>query len=209
MIIGTLRLLPDQSPDVPAGYEATAGAGPSRLTSSQPDSTSTKWWERPSPPTPPETVEADQLLPARVPTVPQPILGDTARRRRSREPGPFTTAVYLSPDHMHLAVVMGYEKISVYKLDGQRLGEKVAQHDVDRHPRVTWSASGKMLTFVDGGSGVATVLDVTTGETTPLGSLAVAVAPYPDGSRFAVVDESQLTIWNAKPPRLAAPTSLR
>lgn len=198
MITGALRLLP-QPPDVPAGYEATAVAGPSRLTSSQPDSTSTKWWERPSPPTPPETVEADQLLPARVPTVPQPILGDTARRQRSRKPGPFTTAIYLSPDHMHLAVVMSYGKISVYKLDGQRLGEKVAQHDVDRHPRVTWSASGKMLTFVDGRNGVATVLDVTSGETTPLGGLAVAVAPYPDGSRFAVVDESQLTIWHAKP----------
>jgi hypothetical protein len=126
MITGPLRLPPDQSPGVPAGYETAAVAGSSRLTSSQPGPTSTRWWERPSAPTPPETAEADQL-PARVPTVPQPILGDAARMRRSRKPAPYTTAIYLSPDHMHLAVVLDYGKLSVYKLDGQRFGEKVAQ----------------------------------------------------------------------------------
>jgi hypothetical protein len=56
---------------------------------------------------------------------------------------------------MHLAVVTDYGKISMFRLDGERLGERVAEHDVDRHPRVTWSASGRVLTFVDGRSGVA------------------------------------------------------
>ena len=226
---------PTASPST--GASIRPGSSSSQSRKSELDETSlysasvnqTEWWKRPSPPTPPVTVEADQPLSMQVPTVPQPILGDAAIRRRSgKHPStawkglitdpyqarpespkePFATAIYLSPDHMHMAVVTEYAQITVYELNGERLGKKVAEHNVDRHPRVTWSASGKLLTFVDGRSGVATVLDIASGKATPLGRSAVAISPYPDGSRFAILDERQLTIWQAKPPQVVQSTKL-
>jgi len=219
------------------GAPARSGSASSQSRKPEPGETSrdpasmdqTEWWERPSPSAPPETAEADQLLPTQVPTVPQPILDDTGIRWSSRKQADtarerlitdpyqavpkspnesFATAIYLSPDHMHLAVVTKYTNVAVYRLDGDRLGKKVAEHYVDRHPRVTWSDSGRMLAFVDGRSGVATVLDVARGKATLLGRSAVAIAPYPDGSRFAVLDERQLTIWQADPPQVVQSTKL-
>jgi hypothetical protein len=85
--------------------------------------------------------------------------------------GPKTpTAVYLSPDHAHLAVVTGYESLAVYRLDGELVGRKVAEAaDVDPYPRVAWSDSGAALTFVSS-DGEARILHIVSGKshaTTP------------------------------------------
>jgi serine/threonine protein kinase len=212
----------------PVQGPASQKPGPSKTSADLASINQTGWWERPSPAVPPETVEADQLLAAQMPTAPQRIPDDTASRWRSRTQagaaweglipgpyqavpesfmGPFATAIYLSPDQMHLAVVTRYNNVEVYRLVGERLGEKIAEHHVDRHPRVTWSDSGTALAFVDENR-TATILDVPSGKVTPLGGSAVAVAPYPDGSRFAVLDEEMLTIWQANPRQVMQSTKL-
>jgi GTPase SAR1 family protein len=103
------------------------------------------------------------------------------------------TAVYLSPDHKHLAVVTGYTRLAVYRLDGERLGEKLAEHEIAIGPRIAWSDSRTMLAFVDP-SHKATVLDVPRGIITTLGH-AIAVAFHPNQSRLAVLGEKELTVW--------------
>src|SRR6516165_9209238 len=68
------------------------------------------------------------------------------------------TAVYLSPDHKHLAVVAGLDKLAVYRLDGERLGERLSEHSIYGLPRVAWSNSGTKLAFV--GRTMAKMLDL-------------------------------------------------
>src|SRR5438105_3959878 len=75
------------------------------------------------------------------------IPGSGAAAGISREP--FATAVYLSPDHKHLAVVTGYMRLSLYRLDGEQLGEEIGgSWKIDPLPRVAWSSSGTLLAFV-------------------------------------------------------------
>src|SRR5689334_224478 len=93
------------------------------------------------------------------------------------------TAVYLSPDHAHLAVVTGYVNLEVYRLDGELLGRKLGEHPVERLPRVAWSDSGTALTFVTADE-QARVLDIPSGNSRNLGR-ATAVAFFPGGNRIA------------------------
>ncbi len=121
-----------------------------------------------------------------------PDSGEIASR-----PGGKPTAVYVSPDHRHLAVVTEYTHLALYTIDGDQLGEKLGEYSVATLPRVAWSDSGSMLAFVSG-SGKARILSVPSGESTELGT-ATAVAFYPDGSRLAVLSGPGLTIWQVSP----------
>jgi GTPase SAR1 family protein len=110
---------------------------------------------------------------------------------------PFPTAVYLSPDQTHLAVITGYSDLALYRLEGERLGEKLADRRVDARTRVVWSNSGLILAFVNEDRQAEIIL-VPSGESKTLGP-ALAVAFYPDGSRLAVIDRTSLTIQSMDP----------
>jgi len=107
------------------------------------------------------------------------------------EPG-MPTAAYLSPDHAYLAVVRDYTALEVYRLAGERLGEKVCARSVSRLPRVEWSSSSTMLAFVNGRY-EAEVVSVPAGRSTVL-FLANAVSFYPDSSWLAVLGNTSLNI---------------
>jgi len=111
---------------------------------------------------------------------------------------PTVTAVYLSPNHEHLAIVTRYERLSLYKLEGNILGEKLGTYWITRFGRVAWTNSGTKLAFVNL-EGKAELLDIFSRESKVLGS-ATATAVYPDGSRLAVLDGSRLTVWYIDPP---------
>lgn len=104
-------------------------------------------------------------------------------------------AVFVSPDHRHLAVIdRGYE-FAVYALNGDRIGELLYTDDTNFMARVAWSPSGTKVAVVQGPYKVA-VLDVATRKVTDLGR-GTSVVFYPDGSRVAVADKSSLRIFDA------------
>src|SRR6185437_1936861 len=115
------------------------------------------------------------------------------------ETGSGVTGIYLSPDHQHLAVVTRYTSLAVYRLDGERLGEKVASHEVNKYARVKWSNSGAALAFVSDYFRAA-ILDVASREIVTLGHDQLfdvtALAFFPDGARLAIVGENGLDVWN-------------
>jgi GTPase SAR1 family protein len=111
---------------------------------------------------------------------------------------PAATAVYLSPDDEHLAIVTDYRHLGLYKLNGEKLSEKLGQYAKAHLSRVAWSGSGTKLAFVNDG-GKAEIVDIPSGKTTVLGT-AGAVAFYPDSSRLAVLDKGSLSIWETEPP---------
>jgi WD40 repeat protein len=109
----------------------------------------------------------------------------------------FVTGVYLSPDHTHLAVVTEHNNISLYRLEGEQLAEKLAERRVDDRTRVVWSTHGSILAFVNEDHQAEVIL-VPSGKSKLLGS-AFAVSFYPDGSRLAILDRTSLTIWTIEP----------
>ena len=111
---------------------------------------------------------------------------------------PTVSGIYLSPNHEHLAVITRYEQLSLYRLDGEILGNKVGTHWISRLGRITWPNSGTMLAFVNS-EGKAEALDILSGKSKLFGP-ATATALYPDGSRLAVLNGSTLTIWHVDPP---------
>ena len=117
------------------------------------------------------------------------------------------TGVYLSPDHRHLAVVTGATRLSLYRLNGEKLGEKLSEHLVTLFPRIVWSHDGTKLAFVNPDE-KAEILDVPSGKSTTLDS-AVSVAFYPDGSRLAAMGKKKLTIWQVDPLRTVRAAPLR
>jgi WD40 repeat protein len=116
------------------------------------------------------------------------------------EPGSLKgpTAVYLSPDHTHLAVVTEYRNLSVYRLNEELLSKEIGRYTVAQLPRITWSNSDPTLAFVS--SGRVEMLDLPSGKLTQLDP-ATAVAFYPDGSRLAALNGVQLTIWQPGNPQ--------
>ena len=117
------------------------------------------------------------------------------------------TAVYLSPDHRHLAVVTGAVRLALYRLNGAKLGEKLSEHLITQFPRIVWSHGGAKLAFVNS-NGRAEILDVPSGKSRTLGS-AVSVAFHPDGSLLAAMDKEKLTIWQVDPLRSLRKASLQ
>ena len=116
---------------------------------------------------------------------------------------PEATAVYLSPDHKHLAVVAGFEELTIYRLVGIMLGDRVGTYRVNRLRRAVWSNSGTMIAFVDGNFRVQ-VVDLPTGKSRALGSMiTTAMSFFPHSPRLAVITGRRLAIWNINPPEVA------
>ena len=114
---------------------------------------------------------------------------------------PSVTAVYVSPDHRHLAVVTDYRHLAVYRLAGEQLGEKFGEHhEIATLSRVAWSNSGATLAFVSN-DGKVKILNVPSGLST-VPRRATALAFYPDGSRLAVLDGKSLTVLQLDPREL-------
>ena len=131
--------------------------------------------------------------------------------RRSRKPpepdrpttaaeglnGPAATAVYLSPDHKHLAVVTHYEQLTIYRLAGEMLGDRLSTHKVRPLSRASWSSSGTMIAFANGAFKTE-VVNILTGKSTLLHVTPAAVSFFPRSPRLAIIDANrELTIWNA------------
>jgi hypothetical protein len=105
------------------------------------------------------------------------LIPDPDNNASTKTEKPNTTAVYLSPDHRHLAVVTRYEQLTIYRLTEEKPGKIIAEHRVRRLARVGWSSDGTLIAFVNHDH-QAELLDVASGKSTLLG-LASAVAFYP------------------------------
>src|SRR5690348_17219040 len=59
------------------------------------------------------------------------------------------TALYLSPDHTHLAVVRHRTELTIYRLDDERIGQQVVEPRVGLPSKMAWSESGQLLAFLN------------------------------------------------------------
>ena len=111
--------------------------------------------------------------------------------------GPAATAVYLSPNHDHLAVVAYYEQLTIYRLAEEKLGSRIGTYKVKPLTRASWSNSGTMIAFVTDAFN-AQVVDLRTGESTILDHKVRALAFFPHSPQLATISLSrELIIWNA------------
>jgi GTPase SAR1 family protein len=102
-------------------------------------------------------------------------------------------ALHLSPDGQYLAVGTGDNRLAVYRLQGERLGEQLGEWEANVDRKVTWSDSGHLLALVNTRGDVG-VIHLPSGRSSIVSGPATAVAFYPDGSRLALVYESSLRI---------------
>jgi GTPase SAR1 family protein len=130
----------------------------------------------------------------------QPARAVTSRPDRE----PTATAVYLSPDNKHLAVVTLYKELAIYRLAGEKLGERIGVYPIHQLSRATWSYSGTMIAFVDHEFN-ATVVNLLTCKSVVLDRAAAvaAVAFFPRSPRLAVLDLRRLAIRDADSPEAA------
>jgi Anaphase-promoting complex subunit 4 WD40 domain len=117
---------------------------------------------------------------------------DAATRNRAD-----VTALYLSPDHTHLAVLRHGSELTIYRLDDERIGDKVAEARTGFPSKMAWSGSGHLLAFLNADN-QAEILNPTDGTSLNLGD-ATAVAFYPDGSHAAVMGDEYLAVWQVNP----------
>lgn len=66
-----------------------------------------------------------------------PDSGSTASQGSEKQ-----TAIYLSPDHGHLAVVTNRGRFTLYRLNGEQIEERLGEYPVNRDPKMAWSSSG-------------------------------------------------------------------
>ncbi len=103
-------------------------------------------------------------------------------------------AVYLSPDDQYLAVGTAANRLAVYRLLGESLGERLGEWEADLDLKVAWSESGRSLAFASTGGDIR-VLHLPGLETSMLPGPTTAVAFYPDAARLAVAYESSLSVY--------------
>ena len=63
-------------------------------------------------------------------------------------------AVYLSPDDQYLAVGTAANRLAVYRLLGESLGERLGEWEADLDLKVAWSESGRSLAFASTGGDI-------------------------------------------------------
>ncbi|MGH3887118.1 MAG: hypothetical protein ACRDSZ_11245, partial [Pseudonocardiaceae bacterium] len=124
-------------------------------------------------------------------------------KRQLRDPGPSPAssdgdeprvwAIHLSPDDRYLAVINRDNWLSVHRLDGGRLVQEGPARPIFPLSSVTWSASGKLLAFVNHDQ-KAELLRIPGGTSSIVPGNAKAVAFSPDGSQLAITDMDTLRI---------------
>jgi WD40 repeat protein len=102
-------------------------------------------------------------------------------------------AIHLSPDDQYLAVVTADKQLTVYRLEGESLGEQLGSWAAEPSLKVAWSDSGESLAFVSS-DGDIRIVHLPGGRSSVVPGPATAVAFYPDASRLAVLHGSSLRI---------------
>ncbi len=103
-------------------------------------------------------------------------------------------ALYLCPGDEYIAVGTEDNRLAVYRVQGERIGEQLGDWEANLSRKATWSDSGRSLAFIDR-HGDVRVIHVPSGRSSMLPGPASALAFYPDASRLMIMHESQLMVY--------------